>query len=438
MHIVELKAENVKRLQAVHIKPDGSVVTIAGKNGAGKTSVLDAIAYALGGKSLHPTEPVRKGTKRAEVVIHVGDLVVKRTWSSKGTTNLTVESPDGSRHPSPQTILDELVGQLTFDPLQFVRMDRGAQVSTLKAVAGLDFTALDQEREAAFDERRIVNREVKTRAAQLEAMPEDSDVPDQEVDISDLAEQQAAAAEQLRQNSAIRQNVENLQSRIANGQAMIARLDDRVAELEAALAKAKAERVEAGELLDKLSEQLTQARAQADALEDPDMAAISARMRAAEDINRRVRAAQERVRQVEQLEQLRAKSEALTAQLAEIDRTKSEALAAADLPVEGLGFDDGGVTLGGLPFDQASSAEQLRVSVAMGAALNPKLKVMLCRDGSLLDADSLRLLASMAELHDLQIWLERVGTDDPCAVVIEDGMVKEQLARIATDVRRES
>ena len=49
MQIVELRAENVKRLSAVTIRPTGPVVEITGKNEAGKSSVLDSIWMALGG-----------------------------------------------------------------------------------------------------------------------------------------------------------------------------------------------------------------------------------------------------------------------------------------------------------------------------------------------------------------------------------------------------
>jgi hypothetical protein len=108
-----------------------------------------------------------------------------------------------------------------------------------------------------------------------------------------------------------------------------------------------------------------------------------------------------------------------------VDAGKTEKLAAAKFPVDGLSFDETGVTFGGLPFEQASSAEQLRISVAIGIALNPKLKVLLIRDGSLLDADSLKLVAEMAADSDAQVWVERVDDTRKVGVVIEDGSVVE-------------
>jgi hypothetical protein len=96
------------------------------------------------------------------------------------------------------------------------------------------------------------------------------------------------------------------------------------------------------------------------------------------------------------------------------------------MPIEGLALNEEGVTFNDLPFSQCSSAEQLRISVAMGLALNPKLKVLLIRDGSLLDEESMKALAEQAAAADAQVWLERVGDKDKCAVIIEDGAVKEE------------
>lgn len=119
LQIVELRASNVKRLTAVTIRPDehGNLVVLSGRNGAGKSSVLDAIAMALGGREQIPAEPIRRGADRAEVVVDLGELVVRRTFTPSGGGTLVVSNRDGARFQSPQTMLDALVGRLTFDPL---------------------------------------------------------------------------------------------------------------------------------------------------------------------------------------------------------------------------------------------------------------------------------------------------------------------------------
>ena len=121
---------------------------------------------------------------------------------------------------------------------------------------------------------------------------------------------------------------------------------------------------------------------------------------------------------------LRARYDSLTEDIASIDQTKADALAAAEFPVEGLAFDESGVLYGGVPFSQASSAEQIRVSLAMAMATSPKLRVIRILDGSLLDAENLALIEGMARDNDYQVWIERVGNADEGAVVIEDGQVQ--------------
>src|SRR3990172_2313145 len=138
LRIVKLEAANVKRLTAVEITPDGSLIVVGGKNGAGKTSVLDSIAMALGGKDLVPELPLRRGADHGHVEVDLGDLVVRRTFTEKGGGTLTVGNKDGAIYKSPQKILDQLVGRLSFDPLDFARMDPRQQRETLRSLVGLD------------------------------------------------------------------------------------------------------------------------------------------------------------------------------------------------------------------------------------------------------------------------------------------------------------
>src|SRR6185436_2642524 len=129
--IIKLTSENVKRLTAVEITPKGNVVVIGGRNGAGKSSVLDSIEYALGGDP-SAKMPVRRGEKNAKVVVDLGDIVVKRSFTSAGGTHLIVTNADGEKQTSPQAILDKLVGRLTFDPLEFSRQKPAQQAETLR------------------------------------------------------------------------------------------------------------------------------------------------------------------------------------------------------------------------------------------------------------------------------------------------------------------
>lgn len=405
--IVSLTAENVKRLQAVTIKPDGSVVTISGRNAQGKSSVLDSIVYALGGKSVQPTKPIREGQEAAQVVLETEDIIITRRWTANDKSTLTVESRDGARYPSPQTVLDKLTGELSFDPIAFSRMPAKEQVATLKRVAGLDFTALDTKRDVAFVERTAVNRDVRI---VREKLGPEVVAPDEEVSIAALSRQfsDARAAEAAKRNKEREAGDAQRDAKEADRAVTILRSQLAQAEksAEASAASAKA---------------LT---AEANGMTVPDIAAIQQQMESAEGINRAVRAKKDRAEASTRLANLEARAAGFTKTIEGIDAEKIQTLAAAKMPVPGLGFDADGVTFNGVPFSQCSSAEQLRVSVAMGLSLNPKLRVMLIRDGSLLDAEGMKLIGELAEQYDAQVWIERVSDGDAVGVVIEDGMVE--------------
>src|SRR3990167_8194324 len=132
--VVSLIAENVKKIRAVEIRPTGELVEITGRNGAGQSSVLDSLWWALAGAKHTQAGPLRKGARRARNRLDLGELIVERRFTETGST-LTVEKADGARFPSPQTMLDALLGALAFDPLAFVNQDPREQFEALRRTA---------------------------------------------------------------------------------------------------------------------------------------------------------------------------------------------------------------------------------------------------------------------------------------------------------------
>ena len=411
MKIIALQAENVKRLQAVEIKPDGkNLVIVGGMNGNGKTSVLDSIWYGLGGRGSLPPKPVREGAEEAVITLDLGEYRVTRTIKPDGTGSVKLTNNEGARYPSPQTILDGLVGNLSFDPLEFSRMDDRKQLATLKQLVNLDFTKLDMARAGKVEERLLVGREVKNLQGQLAGLVKHEGVPDQEFSVSDLTLK-------LQQAQDHNHRIDKLEQHVQDTVATLEEWKNRVVDLRKELADAEGQVVAwEGKLKD--------AETAANAQPRIDTVAIVERIGQYDEVLRKVRENKQRAQVQEQLAEKQKAYEAFTQQIEAIDAEKEKALAGAKFPVKGLSFNETGVLVNGVPFKQASGAEQLRISVAMGIALNPRLKVLLVRDGSLLDSNSLELVARMAAEHDAQVWLERVGTGDENAIIIEDGKVK--------------
>lgn len=404
MKIISLSAENIKRLKAVEITPDGTMQIIGGRNAQGKTSVLDAIWLALGGGSASKStsKPVRDGEEVARVRLDLGDLIVTREWTGD-KSKLAVTSADGARYSSPQSMLDELVGKLSFDPLEFTRLSPREQRDALLDLVDLDvdMDALDAQRKRLFDQRTEIGRQGK---AVGNAQVDDS-LPDTEQSAVELVRMIKARNERNAEISAAQRDAQSMADHIAD-------LAHEIQELQNQLADTKARAKASNECVKHLGDvQPT------DDLED--------QLAGVEESNARIRANNQAKAQRDHKTQLRDEYNHLTEQIESCDSRKVTAIKAAKFPIDGLGFDEHGVTYKGVPFSQASSAEQIRVSLAMAMALNPKLRVIRILDGSLLDADNLALIKKMATAGDMQVWIERVGNADEGAVIIEDGEIAQ-------------
>ncbi len=414
MKILRLEAENFKRLKAVDITPKGNLVQITGRNANGKTSVLDAIWAAVGGAAHLQVQPIRKGATKARIKLDLGEIVVTRQITPKGST-LTVENAEGLAYKSPQRMLDDLVGALSFDPLAFTRMKPREQFDQLRQIAqvDLDVEKVDSLNKRDFEQRTLVNRDLKTAQAQLEALP----APGPEVQAVDLAalveRQQGLLAEQNRiqlaqqqragkerQAAGLRQELEQIRQTFTQKKAQLATLEEDLTNLfEELPPEALAEEVKAVAQDIRTAQQTNEASAEA----------------------RRHEARRKEL--WEQVRDLETQAGALTESMEARSQAKMEAISRAKMPVPGLSLGEGRVIFNGVPFEQASSAEQLRVSVAVAIASNPKLRVIRIQDGSLLDDTSMQLLADMARENDMQVWIERVDASGQVGIVIEDGEV---------------
>lgn len=410
MKIIRLDVEAFKRIKAVSIKPDGSLVVVGGKNAAGKSSTLDAIEAVLGGGKRAPSDPIKHGTKKARIVLETEELVVTRTFTAKGS-QLEVKAKDGGKVASPQKMLDGLVGPVSFDPLGFARMKAVDQAATLRQIVGLDFTAEDEKRQNAYDQRTDVGRELRRLQGALDKLPDPpANTPKEPVSTSELAAELERRREANTANTKRRAELDALRAKAIALKENIAALEKELEEQRADFAALN----EKGKVLG----------AEVKELVDEDLEELRQRIASADDINAAVRSRQDRDKMQADLDTQIAESERLTQYISQVDETKADVAAQAKYPIEGLALTDDGVTLDGVPFEQASQAQRLRTSVAIGLALNPELKVLLVRDGSLLDEDSLRLVAEMADAAGGQVWLERVSMDGAgCSVVIEDGEV---------------
>lgn len=407
--LLSLEASNFKKLRAVRITPAGEIVEIRGRNAQGKSSVLDAIEAALCGRHSIPARPVRGSESRAEIKLDFGNFVVRREIKPDGKHALKITSSDPGQ-TSNQEFLDELLGEISFDPYAFVRLKPREQAERLREALGIDTAELDASRKAAFEERTLVNREVQRLEGAIAEAPF-PDGPDQPIDLTaELRE-----LERIQVNNRIKERAD---ADVARLRELASLADARVAALETALVEAKKQ---AGLAHGEVGGAVEAAHG----IEVEDVAPVQGRIATAEQRNAVYRQRKARRDLGDQLAAKGGEAHELTARIEEIDEAKKQLLDTSRIAIPGLGLSEDAVTLNGQPLEQASQAERLRFAIALGLALNPKIRVLLIRDGSLLDEDSLRIVADMAREAKAQVWLERVGTEGR-GVLIEDGEVVEE------------
>lgn len=431
--LVSLEIDGFKRLKMVRLQlePGGNLVRLRGDNEAGKSSVLDAIHALVGGKGALPPEPIRKGEARARILGEFAPdgLIVERVITPKGTT-VQVRSADGAKYGTPQAILDSLMGpKLRFDPGTFITMERAKQIEVLRSAAKLDFVALDAKRSGLYDERTRVNNEGKAKRARHDAMPASTGV--ERVDVSKALERQREllAAKDLRLEMLARKEAASKDARIAAEKCKASEADVRRAEvaLDEARARLADRRKDYDYHLSFLLEAQNKQRHTEDCVSEcvdvqPELDAVAAQIAGAEAVNRSVEASEAKAVLAKELDELREKSAKLSEQIEAVDKEKADMLAAAKLPVDGLGFTDDGVTLDGLPFEQASQAKKILVAFALWLAEHPRLGVVPIPNASLLGKGALEAVARMAAEHGVQVFLEVVGDGD-VGIVFEDGEV---------------
>lgn len=438
MKIAKLIAENVKKLSVVEITPDGNLVQITGKNGQGKSSVLDAIWWALAGQTNIQAAPIRKGATEARIVLDLGDIIVRRTFKQKTTKNaegadvpeegyttaIVVENAQGARFPSPQRMLDGLLGALSFDPLAFANAPPAAQFDALKQfVPGVDFAAIEKSNAEDYQARAAVNRQAKEARASAAGITYPADTPDEPVSedalvrkLEDAGRHNADIVERKGRRENAGQQAKALRDEAARHRDLARQLRVQADEHEAF---AKDDEGKAADIDKRIAD--------APALPDPiDTSEIRAEIDSARIVNRHVGSKRAKKNLENMAAEFEQRSKGITAQMDEREAGKRKAIADAKLPIQNVEFGDGAILMNGVPFDQASDAEKLRASIAIAMASNPKLRVVRVRDGSLLDDDGLKILAEMAEKNDCQVWIERVDSSGKIGFVLEDGHLKAE------------
>lgn len=407
--ISSLELENVKRIKAVQVVPtENGLTIIGGNNGQGKTSVLDAIAWALGGDRYRPSAPTRDGSvipPRIRLELSNG-LTVERSGKSSA---LKVSDPTGQR--AGQQLLNSFVEELALNLPKFMNASGKEKADTLLKIIGVgdQLAALEQQEKLIYNQRHSIGQIADQKRKYAKEMPFYPDVPGKPISAVELIQRQQAILAQNGENQRKRDQVERIKFQKASCAQVVQSLEEKLAEARRNLEQAAAD--------------LEIANMDAMDLQDESTAQIEADLQNIEAINIKVRANCDREKAEQEAEGYAAQYDGLTADLEQIRRQKYDLLNGAQLPLEGLSVEDGELTYHGKKWDTMSGSDQLRVSTAIVRALNPQCGFVLLDKLEQMDLRTLQEFGTWLQAEGLQAIATRVSTGGECQIIIEDGQV---------------
>lgn len=409
--INSFELENVKRVKAVSYEPTESGLTvIGGKNGQGKTSILDAIAWALGGAKFEPSSAAREGSynpPKLEIKLSNG-LIVTRTGTN---STLKVLDPEGKK--SGQKILDSFIGQLALDLPKFMEMSDKEKAQELLQLLGVedDLKKLEGEYQEVYAKRHSIGQIATRKDKYAKELPAYDDIPNEPVNASELIKQQQNILLQNAENQKKRNNVSAIKGQIVTINNLIDETQKKLEELQAKQTQ--------------LAEDYDIATTAAKDLEDESTAELEEQIKSVDEINTKVRANQERQRALQEAADYKEEYESLTEEIKNIREEKKKLLASVNMPLPGLSIQDGVLIYNDRQWDCMSGAEQLKVATAIVRALNPKCGFVLMDKMEQMDIDTMKEFGEWLEGEGLQVIATRVtNNDDECSIIIEDGHIK--------------
>lgn len=407
--ISRLEVANYKRISEVAVDIDGHVI-VGGNNAQGKSSLLDSVEAALLGGAKVAADPVHHGADKAEIKVTLDNgLVVERTIGKDRKTKLKIS--EGKGGTTPQRWLDQHLNAVTLDPLAILALSPKDKANKLREISGVDTDKFDAAYKEAFDARTEIKRRLRDAEARLSAFPPfcfelaNYELPSIE-ELTNMLDD--AHDSNTRRENALR-SLEAARGEHAAKKEELERAERRVeiikSELEALVARGKA------------------LNAEASSIKPIDTVPISRQIAKHNATSLAKQEQKQRVKVDHEVQELKRELKAAEDAIKSAEQARRDALDSASWPLPGLSIDNGEVTYQGVPLEQASQAQQLRVAVALAAASKPDIGVVLVRDGCRLDDASLKLLLEEVTSAGLQAFVERVGVGDKGAIIIEDGRV---------------
>ena len=409
--INKLEIENVKRIKAVKIEPTANGLTIVGgNNNQGKTSVLDSIAWALGGEKYRPSQAQREGSTippTLHIVMNNG-LVVERKGKN---SSLKVTDPTGNK--AGQQLLNEFVEQLALDLPKFMESSGKEKAQTLLKIIGVgdQLEVLDRKEKELYNNRLSIGQIADRKKKFADEQPYYPEAPKELISPSELIRQQQEILARNGENQKKREQVEKYKSSVFFIRQSVDSMREQLEQEEQKLKEAE--------------ENLRIAQMNASDLQDESTAELEASLADIEEINRKVRANMDKDKAEDEALDYKNQYNALTTEIDKTRKAKTELLQSAELPLPELSVKDGELIYKGQQWDNMAGSDRLKVSTAIVRKLNPKCGFVLLDKLEQMDLNTLQEFGQWLEQEGLQAIATRVSTGGECSIIIEDGYVKE-------------
>lgn len=407
--INKLEIENVKRVKAVTIEPTSNGLTIlGGNNNQGKTSVLDAIAWALGGNKYKPSKPARDGsmnppTLRLELS---NGLIVERKGKN---SDLKVTDPSGQK--AGQQLLDSFVEELALNLPKFIESSAKDKANTLLQIIGVGekLWELERKEERLYNERRTIGQIADQKKKYAAEQPQYPEAPNELVSIADLIHEQQEILARNGENARKRQNREEIRSQLHLSESRLKQLKEQLAQEEATHESLMSDYIAANKSIEDLVDESTDE--------------IESSIANIEEINRKVRANLDKEKAEEDAKQYSSQYYQLSKEIQDVRDERTSLLDSADLPLPGLSVEDGELVFEGQKWDNMSGSQQLRVATAIVRKLKPECGFVLLDKLEQMDIPTLNEFGKWLESEGLQAIATRVSSGEECQIIIEDGYV---------------
>jgi ABC-type lipoprotein export system ATPase subunit len=414
--VLRIEGENVKNMKFFDMTPKSDVNVIAGKNGSGKSSFLSAIDFILKGKAGFKFSPVRNGTDVAKGKMEIGDekveFTIERTLKKDGACTLKLVTGDNMRPNSQQSVIDGLIGNVSFDPVAFVvGSDGSGRIKLLKEITGMDFSMEEDKYAELYDERKIQNRKLRDVEGEIKQY---GDIPAELKKVRPIEVIQKEYEDIIEHNNFVdshKKSMELEKNRIGEAKDEISDLKKKIDRLESFIVNSQAsveihkEEIKNKKIKDtsKVELELKEVRKHAD---------IQFKVKRKKELS-------------DNLVKVKKDIDKLNDQMKSISDAKDKKIRDTKMPIKGLAVGESDIIYNGKEFNSLSTSEKMRVAIAIEMADNPKLAIIKVENGNALDEDNKKELYKICRENEYQLWIEEVSSKKTGNVIyIEDGEIK--------------